>query len=114
MATADILLSASRPAEASAIFIDYLADADPFVRALAVRGLGRSNSPDATHYLAIALNAVGEREGAADQLLEVISANRNWNDGAARAQLLQFFEAWGMDDPATVTGRQKLSLLLFS
>lgn len=64
--------------------------------------------------LAIALNAVGEREGAAEQLLEVVAANRNWNDGAARAQLLQFFEAWGNDEPATVTGRQKLSLLLFS
>lgn len=64
--------------------------------------------------LAIALNAGGEREGAAEQLLEVVAANRNWNDGAARAQLLQFFEAWGTDDPATVRGRQKLSLLLFS
>jgi putative thioredoxin len=64
--------------------------------------------------LAIALNANGDRDGAAEQLLEVISANRNWNDGAARAQLLQFFEAWGNDDPATVNGRQKLSLLLFS
>jgi len=64
--------------------------------------------------LAIALNASGDRSGAAEQLLAVVSANRNWNDGAARAQLLQFFEAWGNDDPATVDGRQKLSLLLFS
>ncbi len=64
--------------------------------------------------LAIALNANGDRSEAAEQLLEVISADRNWNDGAARAQLLQFFEVWGSDDPATVEGRQKLSLLLFS
>ncbi len=64
--------------------------------------------------LAIALNANGDREGAAEQLLEVIAAKRDWNEGTAKAQLLQFFEAWGNDDPATVTGRQKLSLLLFS
>lgn len=64
--------------------------------------------------LAIALNASGDRDGAAEQLLEVIAAKRNWNEGAANAQLLQFFEAWGSDDPATVAGRQKLSLLLFS
>jgi putative thioredoxin len=64
--------------------------------------------------LAIALNAGGDRSGAAEQLLAVVSANRNWNDGAARAQLLQFFEVWGNADPATVDGRQKLSLLLFS
>jgi len=64
--------------------------------------------------LAIALNASGDREGAADQLLQVIAARRDWNEGMARTQLLQFFEAWGNDDPATVIGRQKLSLLLFS
>ncbi len=64
--------------------------------------------------LAIALNAIDDREGAVEQLLEVVAAKRDWNEGAARAQLLQFFEAWGNDDPATVAGRQKLSLLLFS
>lgn len=64
--------------------------------------------------LAIALNAHGDREGAAEQLLAVVAASRDWNDGAARAQLLQFFEAWGNDDPATVAGRQKLSSLLFA
>lgn len=64
--------------------------------------------------LAIALNASNDRDGAAEQLLAVIEAKGDWNDGAARAQLLQFFEAWGIDDPATVAWRQKLSLLLFS
>lgn len=64
--------------------------------------------------LAIALNAAGNREGAAEQLLAIISAKRDWNDGAAKAQLLQFFEAWGNSDPATVAGRAKLSSLLFS
>lgn len=64
--------------------------------------------------LAIALNAGGDRGGAAEQLLAIIAAKRDWNDGAARAQLLQFFEAWGSTDPATVEGRQKLSSLLFA
>ncbi len=64
--------------------------------------------------LAIALNANGDRLGAAEQLLEIVATRRDWNDGAARAQLLQFFEAWGSEDPATVAGRQKLSSLLFA
>ena len=64
--------------------------------------------------LAIALNAAGDRGGAAEQLLEIIAMDRGWNEGAAKAQLLQFFEAWGNEEPATVAGRQKLSLLLFS
>ena len=64
--------------------------------------------------LAIALNANGDRLGAAEQLLEIVAANREWNEGAARTQLLQFFEAWGSEDPATVEGRQRLSSLLFA
>ncbi len=64
--------------------------------------------------LAIALNASGDREGAARQLLEIIELDGGWSEGAAKAQLLQFFEAWGNEEPATVAGRQKLSLLLFS
>ncbi|WP_376096783.1 tetratricopeptide repeat protein [Roseomonas sp. CCTCC AB2023176] len=64
--------------------------------------------------LATALNAANEREQAADALLESIRRDRAWNEGAARAQLLKFFEAWGFDDPATKAARRKLSALLFS
>jgi putative thioredoxin len=64
--------------------------------------------------LAIALSAAGDRERAVDQLMAIMAANRNWNEEAARQQLLQFFEAWGPTDPATVSGRQKLSSLLFA
>ena len=74
----------------------------------------KPNDSQARCELAIALNAAGERDGAAAQLLEIIAKDRAWNDGAAKAQLLQFFEAWGNEDPATAAGRQKLSLLLFS
>jgi putative thioredoxin len=63
--------------------------------------------------LALALNAEGRREEAADHLLAIIKRDRKWNDEAARKQLLQFFEAWGLMDPAAVTARRKLSAILF-
>jgi putative thioredoxin len=63
--------------------------------------------------LAVALNAMGERLQAADALLESFRRDRNWNEEAARKQLLKFFEAWGMTDPATLAARRKLSSLLF-
>jgi putative thioredoxin len=64
--------------------------------------------------LALALNAAGKRAEAADQLLEVVKRDRKWNDDGARKQLVQFFEAWGPTDEATVGGRKKLSSILFS
>lgn len=64
--------------------------------------------------LAIALNARGRKEEAADQLLEIIRRDRKWNDDGARSQLLQFFEAWGPTDPETLSARRKLSSALFA
>jgi putative thioredoxin len=64
--------------------------------------------------LAVALNAAGKRDEAADHLLASIRKERGWNDEAARKQLLQFFEAWGPMDAATVAARRKLSAALFS
>ena len=64
--------------------------------------------------LAVVLNGQGDRTGATDQLLEIVRRNRAWNDEAARKQLVQFFEAWGIKDPAAVEGRQRLSSLLFA
>jgi putative thioredoxin len=63
--------------------------------------------------LAVALSAKGDRERAADELLEIIRRDRKWNDEAARKQLLQLFEAWGLMDPATVAARRKLSAIWF-
>ncbi|HET6183515.1 MAG TPA: tetratricopeptide repeat protein [Acetobacteraceae bacterium] len=68
----------------------------------------------ARYDLAAALNAVGARAEAAEQLLEIQRRERGWNGDAARKQLLKLFEAWGFDDPATMTARRKLSALLFS
>src|SRR6516225_9449455 len=64
--------------------------------------------------LALALNAKGRRQEAVDNLLEVVKRDRKWNDDGARKQLVQFFEAWGPTDEATVNGRKRLSLILFS
>lgn len=64
--------------------------------------------------LAVALNAAGKRQEAADQLLEIVKRDRKWNEDGARKQLVQFFEAWGPTDEATVNGRRKLSSILFA
>ena len=64
--------------------------------------------------LAVALSAANRRDEAADHLLEIIGTDRKWQDDGAKTQLLQFFEAWGMMDEATLTARRKLSSILFS
>jgi putative thioredoxin len=64
--------------------------------------------------LAIALNAEGKRDEAADHLLYVVRKKRDWNEEAARRQLVKFFEAWGPKDEATLAARRKLSAILFA
>ena len=69
---------------------------------------------EARYELATALNAMGEREQAADALLEIIRRDRAWNEGAARVQLLKLFESWGSEEPVTGSARRRLSAILFS
>ena len=64
--------------------------------------------------LATALNASGKRPEATSHLLEIVKRDRKWNEDGARKQLVQFFEAWGPTDEATVEGRKRLSTVLFS
>ncbi len=64
--------------------------------------------------LATALFAAGEREAAIDELLDVVKRAREWNEQAARKQLVKFFEAMGPTDPLTLTARRRLSSVLFS
>jgi putative thioredoxin len=64
--------------------------------------------------LALIENARGNREGATDSLLEIVRRERSWGDEKARKQLVQFFEAWGPTDEATLSGRRRLSSTLFS
>ncbi len=64
--------------------------------------------------LALIQNARGDRAAATESLLAIVKADREWREDGARAQLLKFFEAWGMTDPATLAARRKLSSVLFS
>jgi putative thioredoxin len=72
------------------------------------------NDLQARYDLALALNAAGRREEACEQLLDIIRRDRNWEDEAARKQLVKFFEAWGPKDPVTQSARRKLSSILFA
>jgi putative thioredoxin len=64
--------------------------------------------------LALAYWAGDQRKEAIDELLAMIKLDRNWNEAAARQQLLKFFEALGFTDPLAVDGRKRLSTILFS
>jgi putative thioredoxin len=64
--------------------------------------------------LALALNGKGRRSDALEQLISIVKRDRKWNDDGARKQLVQFFDAWGPTDEATIEGRKRLSSILFA
>jgi putative thioredoxin len=64
--------------------------------------------------LALALNGGGRRMEALDQLITIVKRDRKWNEDGARKQLVQFFDAWGPTDEATIEGRKRLSSILFA
>jgi putative thioredoxin len=64
--------------------------------------------------LALALNGKGRRLDALEHLLAIVKRDRKWNDDGARKQLVQFFDAWGPTDEATIEGRKRLSSVLFA
>jgi putative thioredoxin len=64
--------------------------------------------------LALALNSKGRRQDALEQLITIVKRDRKWNDDGARKQLVQFFDAWGPTDEATMEGRKRLSSILFA
>ena len=64
--------------------------------------------------LATALFGAGQREEAIDELLTLFKRDRNWDDQAARRQLVKFFEVMGPTDPLTLSARRRLSSLMFS
>ena len=63
--------------------------------------------------LANAQMAAGQRDAAADNLLSIIASEREWNEGAARQQLLKLFEVVGLEDPWVSAQRRRLSAILF-
>jgi putative thioredoxin len=64
--------------------------------------------------LALALNGDARRLEALEQLIAIVRRDRKWNDDGARKQLVQFFDAWGPTDEATIEGRKRLSSILFA
>ncbi|MAF61627.1 MULTISPECIES: tetratricopeptide repeat protein [Pseudomonadota] len=80
-----------------------------------LRAAVEANADDhaARYDLAVALFAAGSRDEAADHLLAIVRADKDWNEGAARARLLQIFEAVGLEDPWVSATRRKLSAALF-
>jgi putative thioredoxin len=76
-----------------------------------------SANPDdleARYELAGGLMAAGDRDGAADQLLAIIAADRGWREGAARDRLIKLMEVVGLEDPWASATRRRLSALLFT
>ncbi|CAN2532096.1 Chaperedoxin [Methylocapsa aurea] len=107
---ADPLVAAAAAALENALAASDLGEIDELQKRVAF-------DPDdlqARFDLALALNAKGKREEAATVLLDIIRKDRSWNDDGARKQLIQFFDAWGPLDKATIGARRRLSSLLFS
>jgi putative thioredoxin len=82
--------------------------------ALEARLAADPDDHEARFELANARMAAGDRDGAADGLLELIRRDREWNDGAARQRFLQLLEAQGLEDPWSSAQRRRLSAVLFT
>ncbi len=107
---------AKRPEIARARAALEVASAAPATDTSALESRLASNPDDheARFELASAMMAAGDREGAANALLEIIQRDRDWNEGAARQRFLQLLEAQGLEDPWSSAQRRKLSALLFT
>ena len=82
--------------------------------ALEARLAANADDHEARFELASAKMAAGERDAAADALLELVRRDREWNEGAARQRFLQLLEAQGLEDPWSSAQRRRLSALLFT
>ena len=83
------------------------------LQALRAAAAERPADMDAQLAFAQAAFAAGQRDEAAETLLGMIQREPEWNEGAAKAKLLQIFEATGLEDPWVAAQRRRLSLLLF-
>jgi putative thioredoxin len=81
---------------------------------LEARVKANEDDHEARFELAAAKMAAGDRDGAADALLEIVRRDREWNDGAARKRFLQLLEAQGLEDPWSSAQRRRLSAVLFT
>jgi putative thioredoxin len=106
---------AKKPEIARAKAALEIASAPPVdIDALEARLAADPDDHQARFELAVARSAAGERDAAADALLEIVGRDREWNEGAARARFLQLLEAQGLADPWSREQRRRLSALLFT
>jgi putative thioredoxin len=80
---------------------------------LAAQVAANPDDLDARFTLAGGQMAAGDRDAAADSLLGIIAADKDWNEGAARQQLLKLFDVVGLEDPWVSAQRRRLSAILF-
>lgn len=106
----DAAIARARSALALADIAPAGADGTDYERRIAVD----PDDHEARYELAGVLMARGERDAAADQLLESIRRDREWNEGAAKQRLLQFLEVVGLEDPWASQQRRRLSAILFT
>jgi putative thioredoxin len=106
----DAAIGRAKAAVALALAVQPGADTGEFERRIAAD----PDDHEARYELAGALMAAGDRDAAAEQLLESIRRDRAWNEGAARTRLLQFMEAVGLEDPWASAQRRRLSAILFT
>lgn len=92
---------------------EQAANAGP-VADLAARVEAGPDDHQARYDLATALMASGDAQGAVDHLLELFRRDREWNDGAAKSQLLTIFEAAGPKDPVALSGRRRLASMILA
>ena len=95
--------------------IDLAKTAQPVADFAALKAEVENNPDDHERRFALAgaEMAAGDRDAAADDLLYIVAADRNWNEGAARTQLLKLFEVVGLEDPWVSAQRRRLSAILF-
>jgi putative thioredoxin len=98
----------------SALALAEIAPANADTVAFERRIADNPDDHEARYELAGALMAAGHRDAAADQLLELVRRDREWNEGAARKRLLQFMEVVGLEDPWARDQRRRLSAILFT
>ena len=107
---------AKRPEIARAKAALEVASAAPAAdtRALEQRIAANPDDLEARFELASAKMAAGDRDAAADALLDIVGRDRDWNEGAARQRFLQLLEAQGLEDPWSSAQRRRLSAVLFT
>ena len=107
---------AKKPEIARALAALEVASAAPVANASALESRVAADPDDceARFELAAAQMAAGDRDSAADSLLEIVRRDRDWNDGAARKRFLQLLEAQGLEDPWSGAQRRRLSAVLFT